>query len=794
MFVVPNLNALVKQKNNNINNDNNVNNNIRDVEKVNTLKCMVTIIGDGKVRDVCLDDFNKNIITFGRSDNNDIILSSSIVSSNHGYFSINNGNVNIFDDRSKNGLFVNDMRCNNSMTLKNGDAIKIDNPDTPLSSGILMIITICEIANKWMEFSLARKLSVIIGRSNDCDIILDRVSISAKHAKITYDGSGYYISSFDNKSGVILNNSILYGRKLLKNKDIIVINNIRLIYNDNKIIYQKYDIGVRLDAIDVVKTVILKGKKKHISQHVDFNANSGEFIAFVGGSGAGKSTFLKCISGVTKPTSGKVLINGNDLFNNYSVLKNLIGYVPQDNIIFDDLTLGDMLKYSANLRMPDDATIDEKANRIKEVLDIVELADKKDVMIRNLSGGQQKRACIAVELLADPKLFFLDEPTSGLDPGTERSIMKTLRKMANSGKTIILVTHNTLNLHLCDKVVFFGYGGKVCFDGRPQDALTFFNSDDFVDIYNMLNADTDEWHGKFNKSSFKKNTDVKASENNYSHRSKRKSFPKQLSTLLLRRLKLLFNNKYQMLLLFGQAPLIALLFSLVVTDELFYSYEETKSILFAIATASIWIGLLNSIQEVCKERVILEKEFMADLRVGAYLTSKVVYLLLLSLLQAILFVGAFVLIIDVPQNGLLYAWYIESIVVVFLTIFSSSSLGLAVSSISKDSSVALTMPTLLLIPQILYSGMLFPLEGMVEKVSNFILCRWSVEALGTVNDLNSLISEVQAVIPGFVREVETYYTFTINHLTYDLAIIGLMTIILIIVSYYFLKSQLESGR
>jgi ABC-type multidrug transport system ATPase subunit len=121
----------------------------------------------------------------------------------------------------------------------------------------------------------------------------------------------------------------------------------------------------------------IKGKKKNIADHIDFQANPGEFIAFVGGSGAGKSTFMKAISGVVKPTSGSVLINGNELYNNYSVLKNLIGYVPQDNIIYDDLTLYDMLKYAADLRMPDDATKGEKVNRINEVLEIVELSEKK---------------------------------------------------------------------------------------------------------------------------------------------------------------------------------------------------------------------------------------------------------------------------------------------------------------------------------------------------------------------------------------------------------------------------------
>ena len=310
----------------------------------------------------------------------------------------------------------------------------------------------------------------------------------------------------------------------------------------------------------------------------------------------------------------------------------------------------------------------------------------------------------------------------------------------------------------------------------------------------MLNSNTDGWHEAFNKSNYRKKSKIEAIESNSVNNTKAKSFFKQFFTLLRRKFKTLFNNKQQLLLLFGQAPLIAILLSIVVTDNLFYSYEETKAILFTISTAAIWIGLLNSIQEVCKERIILEKEFMADLRLSAYLSSKVVYLFLISLVQAILLITSFMLVVDVPQMGLLFSWYIESIFIVFLTIFSASSMGLLVSSVSKDSSVALTMPTLLLVPQLLFSGMLFPLNGIVDKVSNFILCRWSVEALGTVNDLNSLVSAVQEAIPGYVREIENYYTFTINHLTYDLSIIVLMTVILVGLSYYLLKRQLESGR
>ena len=754
----------------------------------------LSIIESDDIKTISLNDFKKEIITFGRDKKNDIVLDSPIVSSKHGYFKIDDDSISIYDNKSKNGLFINNILLFDGCVIGYNDTIKIDNPLDPLVQGVLMVLSTEKDSDKWNTFNLSKKDEIVIGRNKDCDIVLDSVTIANYHAKIIKRDEGYYLDNYDKSGGIIIDNKILNEEVRLRDKDVFIINNIKLIYDNDKILYQSNEHGVKIEAIDIVKTVKVKSKKKNISEHVDFVANPGEFIAFVGGSGAGKSTFMKCISGVTRATSGRVLLNGVDLYENYSVLKSLIGYVPQENIIFDDLTLFDMLKYAANLRMPEDATKEEKLNRINEVLEIVEMLDKKDVMIKSLSGGQQKRACIAVELIADPHLFFLDEPTSGLDPGTERSLMKTLRKMSDSGKTIILVTHNTLNLHLCDKVVFFGYGGKLCFDGKPEDALKFFKVDDFVDIYNKINEDVDSWKEKFKKSNIKEKEESDKKNIKPKSTIKSKSFSKQFFTLVRRKFKALFNNKQQLLMLFGQAPLLAFLLTLVATDNIFYSYEETKSIIFTMSNAAIWLGLLNSIQEICKERVILQKEHMADLRLSAYILSKLTYLIIVAIIQSILLVVTFVLIVNVPQTGLLFNWVLETIVIVFLTTFTASSMGLVVSAIAKDSATAMTMPTLLLIPQLLFSGILFPLGGIVGKLSNLTICRWSVEALGTINDLNSLVSEIQEAIPGYVRTIESYYTFSLNHLSFDLFMMLLMSLIFSMISYFILKIQLESGR
>jgi len=753
---------------------------------------IITVIEDSNIRTINLTSLNKQKISFGRGEDNDIVLLSPLVSVNHGYFELSNNKISVVDNQSTNGIFVNNNKIAAS-PLKDGDSIKIDDPVDPLNRGVIFILSTNDKVTSWQQIDLEKKQVITIGRDSSSDIVINHISVSLKHATITEKNHKFIIKDNNSTNGIMINGELLTGEISLKERDVILIANAKLIFYKNNILYQTYDSGVSLEAADITKTVKVKGKKKDISQHVSLSINPGQFVAFVGGSGAGKSTFMNCISGVSRPTSGKVYVNGNDLFKNYAVLKNIIGYVPQQDIVFTDLTLKDMLKYAAELRMPDDATEEEKKNRIKAVLETVELTGKEDVMIKNLSGGQRKRASIAVELIADPKLFFLDEPTSGLDPGTERSIMKTLRKMADSGKTIILVTHTTLNLHLCDKIAFFGTEGRLCFSGAPNEALSFFNVTDFVDIYTLLNEDTKTWYDKFNNSEYKDHITKEDSGKTTKEKNK-KSFAKQFLTLSKRYAKTIINNKQQLLLLLAQAPIIAYLLSLVVTDNLFNSYDEAKTLLFAMASASIWLGLLNSIQEICKERVILQKEYMANLKLSAYLGSKMLIQCLLGLIQAVLLVTTFSLLVEVPSTGVVTSWYLETTVVCFTTIISASSLGLVVSSLSKNSSVAMSFAPLLLVPQLLFSGMLFPLEGVVDKISYFILCRWSVEGFGTINNLNDLTDSIQEIVPTYIREAESFYTFTETHLFQDIAIIIFMMIILLILCFGILKHQLERSR
>lgn len=755
----------------------------------------LTILDDNGLHTINLLGLNKTKLTFGTNLENDIIITSNAVDFQQGYLELTEYGILAVNTSSEVLMLGNNNKSYKDLYLSDGCFVKMINPNSSPLQGAIMIMSIAKNLDEWKQYSL-QPGGNSLGSGSSCDVVLPPSGVAKTHASIYYSKNG--ISLYDEFS---INGTYLNGQKIpasqkimLNNLDVVFIGNSKIILYGNKLIYQIYNRGVQLDAIDIVKRVRIKFKTKEISSHINMSIYPSEFVAFVGGSGAGKSTFMKCISGVDKPSSGTVLINGENLYDNYETLKYNIGYVPQEDIVYSNLTLHDMLHYAAKLRMPDNTTRRERTDRIKEVLDIVQLSEFENSYIRQLSGGQRKRASIAVELIADPNLFFLDEPTSGLDPGTERSIMQTLQNMAKMGKTIILVTHNTLNLHLCDKVAFFGEGGHLCFYGTPQEALNFYGVDDFVDIYTLLNENVDGWYEKFQSLS----SDIAVKEipakKNSNVIYKKKSFFKQLINLIKRYIKLISNDLQQMFLLFAQAPIVAVLLSIVANSNLYSTYDDTKAIMFSIGCACIWLGLLNSVQEICKEKVILQKEHMADLKLSAYLLSKFIVQGLLAFLQSTLLILIFQGFVGKSEYSILIDNYWDIQIICFLSIWSSAALGLFISSLVKNSNIAMSIIPLILVPQLLFSGMLFKLKTDISKfISNFVLCRWSVEGLGTSVNLNELTHIIQTFNPLAEVEPEDYFTFTSEHMINVIVVISVMTATLILASYFVLRKNVNKN-
>ena len=702
---------------------------------------------------VSLESFGKDSSTFGRGPNNDICLESEIASGHphHGRLVRGNGSWWIEDLNSTNGLICNNSRIQKRI-VQDGDLIRIDSQHTQNKASVLFVFSSEHGQRTWRRQAL--QPTVTIGRSSDCNIVLPYVNVSRNHARISWKNSRWILEDTHSTNGVILNNQQVHGSAVLREKDVIVITGNRIIFCSSGIYYHGEVKGISLDVSDVV---IRRGQLV-TGNHISAAIKPGELIAIIGGSGAGKSTILNCMCGYLPPSQGHVYINGTDLYQNFDALKKTYGYVPQSDIVYDNLTLWDMLDYTAKLRLPQDTSQAEREAAINRAIKTVDLEDRKNHLIRKLSGGQRKRASIAVELLSDPKLLFLDEPASGLDPGTERNLMHALRAMANQGKTVILVTHSTLQLQLCDKIMFMGKGGNLCFFGNYTEALRFFGVRDIVDVYEPLTRYAPELKARYEAMT----PGVVASAPASMPKAIRSSFFRQLVPLCSRYLKLVCNDRQRLLLLLLQAPLLGILISFVADGKQFEQYEMTKSLLFALSCSAFWIGMLNAIQEICKERTILKREYMTGLSLEAYLSSKMIVLGLMCLIQSVMVTGVFALLVGCPDKGVVAGPYVEMLLVCFLTAISSAATGLFVSSLFTNADRAMTVAPILLMPQILFSGLIFNLDGVAKSLSWFAVCRWSMEGFGTTADLNRLPNRVE--MPGMPpRAPEDFFTHTPEH-------------------------------
>lgn len=723
------------------------------------------------------------VYTFGSSDTNMIPLKSrsGIVSRNHGQLLVQGCHCMIYDNNSTNGLRINGIRRERAR-VKPGDVVSIGKPNDGKPC-VMMLFSYDH--SRWHSYSLAGRGSVTIGRVQDNDIVLAMPAVSAHHAKLDrYTGGQWVITDQNSYNGIFVNGLPVAGQAVVKPGDMVTMANVHLMLNGNELLYNLKCDGVEIVARNLVRTCKSRGKDRVITDNVSLHIEPGEFVAIVGGSGAGKTTLLNELSGMVPATKGSVEIGGTDLYSTYNVLKNSIGYVPQQDIVYDNLRLLDMLNYAAELRMPPDTTKAERRVRALEVLGLLGLSHEANNYVKSLSGGQRKRASIAVELLADPKLLFLDEPTSGLDPGIERNLMATLANMAHAGRTIVLVTHTTQSIGLCDRVIMMGNGGRLCYSGDPKEACRHFGVDSFIDIYDHLSdrEESRKWADEQRYSSHRM-PEMNDTGNTVIRKKKNPPFVSQLWTLSRRMTHLMVNDLQRLALLILQAPLLGWLIGLVGGDDCFKVLESTQACLFAMCCAAFWMGILDSIQEICKERPILQREYAGGLNLFAYIISKVLVMGVLCLIQTALLLGAFVLVRGLPDETLFNPTF-ELFMSNFMMSFAAMCLGLAVSALVKNSDRALALAPILIMPQVLFSGFLFELEGALDVFSNIIHCRWGMEALGTSVNLNALdlkVYENEMITPEiYEHEFDSAFDFTMAHLCSTWGVLGLFCLVCLV--------------
>lgn len=551
---------------------------------------------------------------------------------------------------------------------------------------------------------------------------------------------------------------------------------------------------IRIDAVDLAVQI---DNNRMILNHISLTLYPQELVAVVGGSGTGKSTLVNALSGARPATHGMVYFNGVDYYQNLEDYRGRLGYVPQDDIVHTELSVERTLTYAARLRLPRNTSSEAIKQRVTEVLADVELSDHRATVVRRLSGGQRKRVSIAVELLSRPSLLFLDEPSTGLDPGIGKRLMSLLRRLADRGRTVVLITHATSNITVCDKLIFLARGGRLCYFGVPHDVRAFFAVQSFADIYATLEQDAasgPQWEQRFRESEnyqqnvVKRLTEAgfgpqavngaqsalvaqpsaqpKAQPKQRSAPAKRISWLQQLSLLTRRYAELIWNDRYNLALALFPAPLIGLIISLVGGFAVFADGTpvlDAQRVVFLLALSAVFLGANNAAQEIVKELPIYIRERMAGVRIVPYVLSKCVVLAVLALVQSILLVVFALYSIGLPPYGAILPGLLELILGVWLTALAGVTMGLLISAWAPTTDIATSIVPVLLVLQIMLAGLIFPLDGCLtlgsgpsatvclDVLSYPIVARWSTDSLGTTADLNRLFYQDFVSSPPGIR-------------------------------------------
>ena len=514
--------------------------------------------------------------------------------------------------------------------------------------------------------------------------------------------------------------------------------------------------GARVDAVNVTQRI----GTKQILQELSLSIEPGELVAVAGGSGAGKSTLLEILAGLQPPSAGEVRHDGVVCGARVGA-ESRIGYVPQDDILHLEMPLRRTLRYAARLRMPGGTSTAEANRVVEETMKDLDLADRAEVPVRSLSGGQRKRASIAVELLTRPHVFFLDEPTSGLDPSTAADVMGLLRRLTQRGVTVVLTTHEPAGINQCDRVVFLARDGYLAFSGSPTEARRYFGVSDLSEVYNRLAGEDSPqiWAERFAHSRGKDTLHRTTTAPIPTTRSDatRTGAIRQWWLLTRRNVEVLSRNRLTLAVLLGSPGLVtammATLFKRGAFDPRSAADVGPTQVVFWIAFAGFFFGLTYGLLQIVGEMAVFRRERLAGLSVHAYVASKVTALLPVLAGVSALLLGVLRALGRLPDVG----WDVYAVLFATIMIEAISALALgllASASVSNAAQAALALP-MLCFPQVLFGGAIVPVDEMAGPgrwISTVLANRHAFEALGRDLDL----SRYTATLPAMSAYRDTF--------------------------------------
>ena len=461
---------------------------------------------------------SKQVWRIGRANpsNPDIALHSSIASREHGWIQYQNGTWYYLDHpNNTNGTIYNGRKLPKTKTfdavpLRTGDSLRIDSvqPGTHNKDSVLMMFTTVPEQGTWTFLNLAGRSQVTIGRDPASDIVEPQPYISAKHALIQFKNGRYYVSDRKSRAGTFLNGKLLTTPTALEPKDCISICGRNIFFMGSQLLYAAMDPEKRraslnytqpsqrpvvLNANIVSKTVKSNtgSGTKELIRDINLQIREGSLVALLGSAGAGKTTVMNCLNGMELTgVQGSVIYRNVDLTRNFEQMMHMIGSVPQTKTFRPNFSPRWEFYIAAKKRLPADTSTKEINERVERTLNMLRISGVANSKNRKLSGGEQTRVNIGIELVADRDLLCLDEPDQGLSPNYKHELFQIMRDLAHKdGKSILAIVHDVSEIDMFDQVIMLGKldgVGRLAFSGTPQEARQYFGVTDFADVYKRL--------------------------------------------------------------------------------------------------------------------------------------------------------------------------------------------------------------------------------------------------------------------------------------------------------------------
>ena len=501
-------------------------------------------------------------------------------------------------------------------------------------------------------------------------------------------------------------------------------------------------------------------------RNINISEEQGRLVGIMGASGAGKTTLLNLLTGLAKPSTGTVKINGIDLHQEPEKLEGVIGFIPQDDLLISELTVYQNLYYNAKLCFKDlsEEEIDRLVNKTLAVLGLYERKDLKvgTPLNKVISGGQRKRLNIALELIREPSILFVDEPTSGLSSRDSENVMDLLRELALKGKLVFVVIHQPSSdiYKMFDRMIILDTGGYMIYYGNPVEAVTYFKRlDNQINadvgecptcgnvnpelIFNVIDAQVVDEFGKYTgkrkvnpekwEEHFRQNISIERHSDIQEDPPKNLSIPswfKQFRIYATRDFLSKISDRQYVLINLLEAPLLGFMLSFIIryiepdaTEYVFRVNANIPPYIFMGLIVALFLGFMVSAEEIFKDRKILKREAFLNLSRSSYLLSKILILFAISAIQAITFVLVANNILEVRGLTLEYFFALWSIA------SFANLLGLNISSAFNSAVTIYILIPLLMIPQMVMGGAMFTFDKLNKKVGSVDKVPFIVQAV-----------------------------------------------------------------